>query len=195
MSMVNESGRRSMRTLKRTRKTPQLGQLFYCSVQEGEYFWGRLIKKIEWSYSSTQTDVDFLTYLYNYPTTEPIPPTNVDWSLQDLLIPPYFEIAGAWTLGLFVFIDQIIPISQDELTRTHYFRHPMWAYPQGAGKTLDEYENPIIPPADAVIGNLPIPNRAGLAWDIDMALGRNHLYDYFVDDDGNTVPNPNKTTN
>ena len=191
MSKSESEETRSMRTFRRTRKTPKLGQLFYCSVQDGEYFWGRLVKKDDKGGFGTQ----YLTYIYNYPTTEPIPPNDVDWKFQDLLIPPYFAISTTWSSGRMVFVDQIIPISPEELTRTHYFRHPMWAYPQGAGKTLDEYENLVIPPPKALIGDVGIGNRATLAWDIDMALGRNHLYDYFVDADGNTVPNPNKTTN
>ena len=191
MSKSEPEGIRWMRTLKRTRKKPELGQLFYCSVQKGEYLWGRLVKKDE----NGNLGTHYLTYIYNYPTTEPIPPTDVDWKFQDLLIPPYFEIPAAWHIGLLVFVDQIIPITLEEQGRVHYFRHPLWGKEENKNKFFDEYENPVIPPADAVIGNLPTPNRAGLAWDIDMALGRNHLYDYFVDDDGNTVPNPNKTAN
>lgn len=115
--------------LKKSRKKVDVGDIFVCSIKEGEYIWGRVIRdgidKI--GFGKDQ----ILVYLYNVITNQK---ENVPESLNknDLLLPPFLTIKQAWSRGAFETIEK--KMKKEELLIRHCFEYP-------TGRLVDEYGN------------------------------------------------------
>ncbi len=86
----------NMRILKKTRKSPQVGDYFVLQIVEGKYHWGRVIKKdvVGGGYPNS-----ILVYIYNVCTQEKsLVPELIK---EDLLIPPKVTNELPWKKGYF----------------------------------------------------------------------------------------------
>ncbi|HKX28912.1 MAG TPA: Imm26 family immunity protein [Blastocatellia bacterium] len=130
----------SLKSLKPSRKAPQVGDLFVFQVTPGEYRYGRVVR--------TDAQVGpfqnaLLVYLYKSPSSDK---TQIpDLKLSDLLVPPVMTNQTPWTKGYFETVANRELQPGDVLER-HSFKNGL------NQKYFDEY-NQILPEPVEPVGD------------------------------------------
>jgi len=119
--------------LKATRKQIQAGDIFVCSIDEGKYIWGRVIRdKDVAAFSTAMTKGVYLVYLYNIVTEniDKVPELKKD----NLLIPPVAVTKHEWTSGYFQLVGSKELHSEDILDQ-----HCFHVFAKMGGKVIADY--------------------------------------------------------
>lgn len=111
--------------IKRTRKKPELGDVFVVQPREGLYFYGKVIKEV----SGNIVD-GLLVFLYKRYTEQLVMPAELD--PDNLLMDPFIVTGYPWRSGHFYTVGNMGVTEEEDSLDCGFFH---------AGKTVTEYKD------------------------------------------------------
>jgi hypothetical protein len=106
----------NFQVLKRTRKKPEVGQVFAMRLYDGRYLFGRVVFVDPHRLGPV---AGYLVYVYKAVGETPDPPW-AELTPDNLLIAPHFVSDLGWTRGYFMTVGQR-PIGRGDLLKRHCF--------------------------------------------------------------------------
>lgn len=158
----------NLAVLKKTRRAPEVGDIFVMLPADGQYLFGRVIDTNARPWGAQGGGVLVYIYRARSPSKVPAP----DLLRGQLLVPPMITNTLPWTRGYFELVEHR-PLSRMDRLPQHCFRNSYGAHFDEAGNELAEAVEPVgrlghqsyRKIADAVADALGIPRTGATAAD------------------------------
>ena len=153
----------NMRVLKKSRKSPQPGDIFAFQVQDGEFMFGRVI---DVNTRIGNFDDVIMVYIYNARSASKHKIPRL--SKKDLIIPPVGTNQQGWYQGYFETVGHL-PINDEDTLEVHCFVRPSPVNPSNV-RYYDEQGNEL-PERVEPCGFYGLASYASIDADISEVLG------------------------